>query len=49
MLKPKFGGSEFECPYFLNYLKVLSCELYNNKYMIASTKITNTVLRKSVH
>ena len=23
-------------------LKVQSCKLYNNKYMIASTKITNT-------
>ena len=24
------------------YLKVQSCKLYNNKYMIASTQITNT-------
>ena len=27
---------------FLATLKVLSCKLYNNKYMIASTQITNT-------
>ena len=24
------------------WLKVQSCKLYNNKYMIASTQITNT-------
>ena len=24
------------------YLKVQSCKLYNNKYMISSTQITNT-------
>ena len=24
------------------HLKVLSCKLYNNKYMITSTQITNT-------
>ena len=25
------------------YLKVQSCKLYNNKYMLASTQTTNTV------
>ena len=27
---------------FFNYLKVQSCKLYNNKYMIASIQLTNT-------
>ena len=27
---------------FIQYLKVQSCKLYNNKYMIASTQITDT-------
>ena len=26
----------------LKYLKVQSCKLYNNKYMIASTQLANT-------
>ena len=27
---------------FIQYLNVQSCKLYNNKYMIASTQITDT-------
>ena len=27
---------------FIKYLKVQSCELHNNKYMIASTQVTDT-------
>ena len=30
-----------QCNYKQPLLKVQSCKLYNNKYMIASTRITN--------
>ena len=32
----------------LIHLKVQSCKLYNNKYMIASTQITNTEILASL-
>ena len=44
-LVPNFFDKETYVIHYENlqlYLKVQSCKLYNNKYMIASTQITNT-------
>ena len=33
--------NDFHMFYMLNVLRIHSCKLYNNNYMIASTQITN--------
>ena len=41
VLRPILSKS-IRCSNPLAFLKVQSCKLYNNKYMIVSTQITNT-------